>query len=682
MSQSLRPPSVPKVISIAKLLKTKVFSALPKLSLGSKKCDTLWRSCGVDMPTSAPRARVLRFDDFELDVRAGELRKRGKRLRLQGQPLQVLAVLLNGAGEVVTREELRVQIWTADTFVDFDHSLHNAIARLREVLGDSAETPRYIETLPRRGYRFIAPVDGVYGQSPSHSTQPEPPGGTPVDLRFSKSRTFLAVTLLTVLIIGSGFWLARPGAHGANAAPRLNSIAVLPLENLSGNPSEEFFADGMTDQLITDLAEVGSLRVISRTSVMPYRGTKKRLPEIARELNVQAIVEGSVVRSGQRVRVTAQLIQAATDQHLWAKTYDRDLGDVLKLQGEVADAIAQQVRVELAPKQQAQLHLPQAVNPEAYDAYLKGRLYFTNEYTKPDSLRKAQRYFEESIQKDPNFALAYAGLADTYVYLAFAGALQKDAAHQSAKQAVAKALQLDDTIGEAHDTLGLLNWHFDWDFDAADREFNRAIALAPSYSCAHEDRAAFLAFTGRRAEALAEIAKIDQLDYGFSAATTVSGAYYELREYPALIEASKRGLLLDAKDWLQHYFLGAGYENTGKLQDAILEYQKAMEMSDGAQEPAIALAHAYAAVGKRAEAQQILRALERKSKDSSLSAYNMAAIYAGLGENDKAFEFLEKAYSEKSLDITSWSLKSDFLLDNLRADPRFQIMLRRIGLTT
>ena len=232
---------------------------------------------------------------------------------------------------------------------------------------------------------------------------------------------------------------------------------------------------------------------------MRYKGARKGLPQIARELNVDAIVEGSVIRSGQRVRVTAQLLQAPTDRHLWAETYDRDVGDILRLQGEVADAIAQQVRAQLTPTQPSQAH---AVNPEAYDAYLKGRLYFVNEFTKPDSLKKAQAYFEEAIQKDPGFALAYAGLADTYVYMAFAGALPKDQAYRSAKEALAKALALDDSIGEAHDTLGLLSSEFDWDWDTADREFDRAIALAPSYSCAHEDRATFLALIGRRAEAL------------------------------------------------------------------------------------------------------------------------------------------------------------------------------------
>jgi TolB-like protein/DNA-binding winged helix-turn-helix (wHTH) protein/Tfp pilus assembly protein PilF len=632
------------------------------------------------MLTSASGARILRFDDYELDVRAGELRKRGVRLRLQGQPLQVLAALLNRAGDVVTHEELRAQIWTADTFVDFDHSLHNAIARLREVLGDSAETPRYIETLPRRGYRFIAPVNRTETQSPDPPTPSERPKEAPYGLRPSRSRTLLAATILTLLVVAVVVWLARTGTHPTNAAPRLNSIAVLPLANLSGDPSEEFFVDGMTDQLITDLAKVGSLRVISRTSVMQYKGTKKDLPEIARELKVDAIVEGSVIRSGQRVRVTAQLLAAPADQHLWAETYDRDLGDILKLQGEVTNAIAEQVRAQLTPTQQALIRRAQAVNPGAYDAYLNGRLYFVNEFTKPDSLKKAQRYFEESIQKDPSFALAYAGLADTYVYMAFAGALQKDQAYRSAKEALAKALELDDSIGEAYDTLGLLSSNFDWDWEAADREFNRAIALAPSYSCAHEDRATFLALTGRRAEALAELTKIEQLDYGFSAGETESATYYELQDYPKLIESSRRGLLLDANDWVQHFNLGVGYEGTGKLEEAISEYKKAIKISDNPRS-AVALAHAYSGAGKKAEAEKILRDLESKLKGTSATPYTMATIYAGLGENDKAFEFLEKAYSEKSLDIC-WSLKSDLLLDSLRADPRFQDLLRRIGLSS
>jgi TolB-like protein/DNA-binding winged helix-turn-helix (wHTH) protein len=627
------------------------------------------------MSAPAPTACVIRFDSFELDIRAGELRKRGIKLRLHGQPLQVLAALLRRPGDLVTREELRAEIWTADTFVDFDHSLHNAIARLREVLGDSAETPRYIETLPRRGYRFIAPIEEVQAPRIGGENGSKTGNAAAVALRPKRGRA-LVLTLISCGAIGLASWAAWQHSYAKNTVVPIRSIAVLPMQNLSADAAQEYFADGMTDQLITELAKIGALRVTSRTSVMRYKGTKKALPEIARELNVDAIVEGSVIRSGQRLRVTAQLLRAPTDQHLWAETYDRDVGDILRLQAEVADAIAQQVRAQLTPMQQSQAH---TVNPGAYDAYLRGRLYFVNEFTKPDSLKKTQAYFEESIQKDPGFALAYAGLADSYVYMAFAGALQKDQAYRLAKDALAKALALDDSIGEAHDTLGLLSSEFDWDWDTADREFNRAIALAPSYSCAHEDRATFLALIGRRAEALAEITKIDQLDYGFSAAHTESATYYELRDYPDLIEASRRGLLLDPKDWVHHYTLGVGYEGTGKLPEAISEYQQAVELSAGDPGSTAALAHAFAVTGRKAEAEKILHDFERKSKSAQVSPYLMATMFASLGDKDRAFEFLEKAYQERSLGLTE-DLKADLRIDNLRSDPRFQTLVQRIGL--
>jgi len=621
---------------------------------------------------------VLRFDTFELDLRAGELRKRGVKLRLQGQPVQLLAILLQSPGHLVTREELRSQLWPADTFVDFDHSLHNAIGRIREVLGDSTVIPRYIETLPRRGYRFIAPVEEVQALRSSEANGNKTREAVAVAPQ-SKTRASLALTLLVLAASGSAFWLVRAVSRPTSAAPRLRSIAVLPLENLSGDPSQEYFADGMTEQLITDLAKVGSLRVISRTSVMRYKGTKKGLPEIARELNVDGIVEGSVMRSGNRVRITAQLLHAPTDKHLWAEAYERDLGDVIRLQNEVAQAIAQQVRAQLTPQQQARLRSARLVNPEAYEAYLKGRYYLSNQFTMVKPLNMAKGYFEESIRKDPGFALAYSGLADSYVYLAFYGHGQSpDRAYSSAKEALHKALELDDSIGETHDTLGLLSWRFEWNWDAAEREFNHAIALAPSYSCAHEDRAVYLSFIGRRADALAEIAQSNELDPGPSSAMTESAAYYQLRDYQSLVEASRRGMVSSPNEWTEHYNLGVGYEGTGKLLEAISEYQKAIEISNGDHDATASLAHAFAAIGRRAEAEKILHDFERKSKSGYVSPYMIATIYAGLGERDKAFEFLERAYQERSLDI-SWHLKADLRIDNLRSDPRFQDLVRRVG---
>jgi len=629
----------------------------------------------IRMPVSAPAGSVLRFDIFQLDLRASELRKRGVKLRLQGQPLQVLATLLKHSGDLVTREELRDQIWPADTFVDFDHSLHNAIARIREALGDSAQSPRYIETLPRRGYRFIGQIEEVAPEPAERAADED----EQITSSSPKQRTkILAILTAAALTLALALWTVPMFSHGTSTHSALRSIAVLPLQNLSGDASQEFFVDGMTEELITDLAKLSSLRVISRTSVMRYKGTKKGLPEIARDLNVDGIVEGSVMRSGNRVRVTAQLLNAPKDQHLWAESYERDLGDVLSLQSEVARAIAEQVRAQITPEQQAKLRSPRPVNPEAYDAYLRGRYYLTTQFSRPQELLVAQRYFDESIAKDCSFALAYAGLADTYAYLAFFRQLSPEIAYRKAKAALSKTLELDDSIGETHDTLAVLSWRYERDWDAAEREFTRAIELAPSYSCAHEDHAEFLGLRDRRTEALAEVAKSLELDQSPSSALTEAGVYYQLRDYPALVEASRRGVLSNPKEWLEHYYLGIGYEGTGKKLEAVAEYQKALELSAGDQDAEAALAHGYVGIGRRADAERILQDLNQKSKSSYVSPYVMATVHAALGEKEKAFAYLEKALQEKALDMT-WSLKADPRIDNLRADPRFQSLWQRSG---
>jgi len=627
------------------------------------------------MPVSAPAGSVLRFDIFQLDLRASELRKRGVKLRLQGQPLQVLATLLKHSGDLVTREELRDQIWPADTFVDFDHSLHNAIARIREALGDSAQSPRYIETLPRRGYRFIGQIEEVAPEPAERAADED----EQITSSSPKQRTkILAILTAAALTLALALWTVPMFSHGTGTHSPIRSIAVLPLQNLSGDASQEFFVDGMTEELITDLAKLSSLRVTSRTSVMRYKGTKKGLPEIARDLNVDGIVEGSVMRSGNRVRVTAQLLNAPKDQHLWAESYERDLGDVLSLQSEVARAIAEQVRAQITPEQQAKLRSPRPVNPEAYDAYLRGRYYLTTQFSRPQELLVAQRYFDESIAKDSSFALAYAGLADTYAYLAFFRQLSPEIAYRKAKAALSKTLELDDSIGETHDTLAVLSWRYERDWDAAEREFTRAIELAPSYSCAHEDHAEFLGLRDRRTEALAEVAKSLELDQSPSSALTEAGVYYQLRDYPALVEASRRGVLSNPKEWLEHYYLGIGYEGTGKKLEAVAEYQKALELSAGDQDAEAALAHGYVGIGRRADAERILQDLNQKSKSSYVSPYVMATVHAALGEKEKAFAYLEKALQEKALDMT-WSLKADPRIDNLRADPRFQSLWQRSG---
>lgn len=631
------------------------------------------------MATSAPNtARRFRFGDYELDTHAGELRKRGIRVRLQGQPIHVLAILLQNRGELVTREELKGHLWPADTFVDFDHSLHNAIARIREALGDSVEKPRYIETLPRKGYRFISPAE----EPPARLTEPPQPTPPTQPLQ-AKSRAITYIAILAVTAIGASLWSIR--SHRQAAPGQIRSIAVLPLANLSGDPGQDYFADAMTDELITNLAKVSALRVTSRTTVTLYRHTSKNLREIARELNVDGIVEGSIVRSGQHVRVTAQLIRASADQHLWAETYERDLGDALQLQSDVAWAITEQLRAQLTPEVKAQFAMPRSVDAEAYDAYLRGRYHIYNEsFTDPKTLNQAKAAFEEAIRRDPSFSPAYSGLAETYICLVLFGQGQISAREgfKLAREAVGKALELDPNNGEAYDALGSLNWRADLDWTAADRSFSKSIALSPSFSCAHEDRAIFLAFMDRRDEALAELEKSKQIDPGPISAGTESAVYFQLRDWGRLLESSRRQLASNpnSNDWRLHADLGAGYEGTGKLSEAVAEYQKAVELSNGDPDSVASLAHAYAVAGRRSDAESVLHDLEQKSREGKASPYLPATIYAGLGEKDKAFKLLEKAYQEKSLDV-AWILKPDLRTESLRSDPRFDHLLRRVGLS-
>jgi TolB-like protein/DNA-binding winged helix-turn-helix (wHTH) protein/Tfp pilus assembly protein PilF len=621
----------------------------------------------------------VRFGDgFELDAQAYELRRAGRALKLERIPMEVLRLLVEEKGQLVSRDRIIERVWGKDVFLDTDNSINAAVRKIRQALKDDPEQPRFVQTVTGRGYRFIASVEPVgsavaerQGVSDSADDSVAASSGT-------RARLGVNVTASLVLI-AAGSWLIWNVRHGQSTAATLRSVVVLPLDNLSGDPSQDYFVDGMTDALTTDLAKVSSLRVTSRTSAMHYKGTKKGIAEIARELGVDGVVEGSVTRSGQRVRITAQLIHAASDRHLWAESYERDLGDILRLQSEVAQAIARQVRAQSSPRPKAPLRSPPSVNPEAYEAYLRGLPYLTVDHSAARDLETARRYFEESVQKDPGFALAHVRLADTYVYLGFFRQLSPERAYRSAKEALRKALELDDGIGEAHATLATLSWRHEWDWAAAEREYELAVELTPSYAWAHSNRSNFLAWQGRREEAAAEIAVSRELEPAYSFVSCESGNYFELRDYPTLAEVSRRGVVSDPNEWLERHFLGVSYEGEGKPLDAIPEYQRAVEMSDGDQDAVAALAHAYAAVGRRAEAVKLLRDLERTPTNSYVSPYLVATVYAGLGDDDKAFELLEEAYRERCWDL-AWHIKADLRLDKLRGDPRFQSLLRRIGL--
>jgi tetratricopeptide (TPR) repeat protein len=413
---------------------------------------------------------------------------------------------------------------------------------------------------------------------------------------------------------------------------------------------------------------------------MHYKGTNKTLPEIAKELNVDGIVEGSVMRSGNRVRITAQLIQAHTDQHLWAETFDRDLSDVLMLQSEVAQAIAQQVRAQLTPQQRARLASARAVNPVAYDAYLRGDSYLRLTKQTAENLTTAQNYFENAIQKDSGFALAYVALAHCYMQLGSFRWVPPQNSYWHAKEAIRKAIELDDSLAEAHTALGWLSWRYDWDWRTAEREFSYALELNPNSSRGHGQLALFLAWSARHAEALAHITEIRKLnpDPMIALAWELS-VYHHVRDYITMVELSQQYVASNPNVWNGHYYLGVGYQGLGRQLDAIPEYQKGVELSQGDTDPTAGLAHAYAGAGQRANAEKILRELLQKSKTSYVSPYMIATIYAGLNDKNKAFEFLEKAYQERSPDIP-YFLKADLRVDNLRSDPRFQDLLRRVGL--
>jgi TolB-like protein/DNA-binding winged helix-turn-helix (wHTH) protein/Tfp pilus assembly protein PilF len=612
---------------------------------------------------------ILRFGTFEVNVRAGELRKQGVRIKLQEQPFQVLAALLGRPGEVVTREELRGKLWPAETFVDFDHGLNAAIKRLRDALGESAENPVFIETLPKHGYRFIATTvpDGIQKERSQ-----SPP----------KQWVLPLVVAVPIVIVVALFVLDAGGLRSrlwsrSSAQPQIRSLAVLPLTNLSGDPEQEYFADGMTEELITELSRMSSLGVISRTSVMQYKGEKKKpLSQIARELNVDAVVEGSILRSGNRVRISAHMIYASTDQHLLAETYERDLVDVLKLQREVAEAITQQVRLKLTPEQQVRLHQAREVNPEAYEAYLKARQF---DRTRHQEIKKAQRYFEYAIQKDPGFAPAYVGLAGSYLALGDFRWLSPRDTYPPAKQAIRKALELDEKNCGTHSVLAWLSWQYDWDWQTAERQFRYALELCPNSAGAHGSLSYYLGLSGRGAEELAEIAKARELD-PLMPDVLIGEALikYHLRNYKAMIEVGRQSVASDPNSWLAHYLLGVGYEGLGQTLEAIPEYQKAVELSESDQDPTASLAHAYAATGRTAEAKKRLREWQRESEISYVSPYMIATVYAGLGDKDKAFEFLEKAYQERSSDLP-YFLRADLRMDSLRSDPRFQDLMHRMN---
>ncbi len=606
---------------------------------------------------------VIRFGVFEADVSAGELRRHGHRLRLAEQPFQVLLILLERPGEVVSRAELHARLWHEQSFGDFDHGLNNAVLRLREALGDSSTNPRFVETVHRRGYRFIAPVRTVsaHARKPAEAnasadqaaapaaTSDEgyvPAAFTAIDLQYSgrirdrferlvsipgRRGKLLAVGLVSLCAVGLlGLLLTRGNGHKPVGSPA--SLVVLPLENLSGDPNQDYFADGMTDELIANLARIRSLRVISRSTAMAYKGTRKPLSQIARELNVDAVVEGTVLRVSDRVRITAELVQVSSDHHLWADTYESQIGDVLALQNRVSSAIVNEIRINLTPVDRQRLAATPTVHPEAYENYLKGR-YYWNKRTN-QSLARAVGYFERAIEQDRQYALAYAGLADSYSILGATiyGSVPTAKAADAAREAAEKALTLDPQLAEGQTSLATVKFNYEWDWPAAEAGFRRAIELDPNYPTAYQRYSLYLMAMGRVQSSLEEIEKARQLDpLSININFSEGWRLYLARQYGKAAQQLRDTLEMDPSNGLVHLMLGQTYEYMGNSASALLEFRQAADLSPGTPLMTAGLAGAFARAGNRGEAQRLLASLSAQAQREYVSPYYFAVVYAALG---------------------------------------------------
>jgi TolB-like protein/DNA-binding winged helix-turn-helix (wHTH) protein/Tfp pilus assembly protein PilF len=622
--------------------------------------------------------RRLRFGVFEADLGARELTKLGKILPLQEQPFRLLAMLLEKPGELVTREELRLRLWP-QTVVDFDHGLNKAINKVRDALGDSAENPRFIQTVSRRGYRFLADVTEVStGQvETTLGDMGSGDSGARRDPRPAEPRSprIVAATLAgaaLLLVVAVAIW-TRSTSTGR--LPSIRSLAVLPLENLSGDAAQDYFADGMTDELITHLAQIRDLRVISRTSVMTYKRVRKPLAEIARELDVQAVVEGGILRSGDKVRITAQLIRVPDDNHIWADSYEGDLRDTLVLQDQVAKAIADQIRVSVNKEQHEQA--PKAVDAQAYDSYLKGR-YYWNQRTDA-GLREAINYFKRSISIDPSSADAYSGLADTYALAGDweYGIMPPAEAFPLAKAAANEALALDDRLGEAHTSLAFVLDLYYWDWSAAERQFKLAINLNPGYAVAHHWYAWHLLVLGRNAEGMFEMRQAERLDpLSLIIRSDVADALCSLHLFEESVQQSRKTLALDPNFAVGHFQLAEALVQQRQYDAAIGEFKQAITISGHLAAFDANLAHAYAVSGRKAEALQIVLDMESRVNLNPSADANIALIYVGLGDWDQAMAWLNKAYDARF--NPSILIRAAF--DPLRADARFRDLRHRLGL--
>lgn len=677
------------------------------------------------------------FGPYEADLFTRELRKNGHRLKLQEQPFQVLAMLLDRPGELVTRDQIRARLWPQDTFVDFDHGLNAAVRRLREALNDNAGLPKFVETLPRRGYRFIGLVEkpgieGAAGVLPTPigavngATQPSPPGNDAVhnfgDL--GRETDFGRVTIAaTPVLIDPGILptLTPQGAHPSasppsqretagrrsrrtrvlilaivmlgivvaavlvayqirterESEPAIKSIAVLPLQNLSGDPAQEYLADGITEELIGRLAGIRNLRVISRTSVMRFKNTQLSVPEIARMLGVDAVVEGSVMREGNRIRVHAQLIRAATDDHFWSESYDRELNDVLALDADAAQAIASKIEVTITGEEHRRLASSRPVSPEVFEDYLRGRFALAKGNNKAN-VEESIAYFNQAIDKDPTYAHSYVGLATAYwnltlVFMGEAPEPQRPRVIRAAR----KALELDPELADAHVLIGAIAAQ-QWHWAEAKNEYDRALELKPNDAVAYSELAWWLDCQGRTEEAVRARRRARELD---PLAVSGSGMGWDLvfaRRYDEAVHELRSALRVKPDDAYALWILGFALIANHQPQEAIPELETAASASN--RSPAVVglLANAYAQAGRRRDALRLLDELKKRKQTGYLPAAAFVLAYLGLGDEDQTFAWLEQAYKEHSNALQTLKVLPAF--DPIRTDPRFIDLLHRTGL--
>jgi TolB-like protein/DNA-binding winged helix-turn-helix (wHTH) protein/Tfp pilus assembly protein PilF len=644
---------------------------------------------------------TVRFAGFELNLQTGELRQDGVAIRLQPQPTLILALLASRPGSLVTREEIQQRIWGSETFVDFDTGLNSAIRQIRHALQDNTGAPRFIETVPRRGYRFLAAIEKIEnnGDGPAvllpavldQSNAPEQglagslDSGLPetedqgtrqptLDAAINPRLRWLtagASALAGLLLITIWFTLFR----GRGEA--IDSVAVLPFVNTSSDPDTEYLNDGIAETLIGQLSQIPRLKVMARSTVIRYKGGNIDPQKIGRELNVRAVLTGRVSERGEMLTISMELMDVRDGSELWGGRYHRKLTDILAVQEDIAREVIGKLRLRLAGDEEKQLTANVTGSGEAYELYLKGR-YYWNKRT-PDGIQKAIQSFQQAIDKDPTYALAYAGLADCYHVPA--NPLPPKERMLLAKAAATKALQLDDTLVEAHTTLARVLFAYDWDWPAAEKEFKRAIELNPRYAPAHQWYGGYLSATGRFQEAEAEKKRALELEPLSLVINFELGlAFYFSRSYDHAIDQFHKTLELDSNFPPPYTFLAAAYEQKGMFEEAVEASQRAVTVTAGPPKAlAIAgLAHIYAVSGRKPEALKVLAELERLSEHKYVPATDTALIYAGLGEKDRSFAWLEKAYQEHSFTLNNLKVEPRF--DALRSDPRFADLLRRIGL--